>query len=199
MKELKRLDHGAPERAASAASVFVARAGREGLVDVALGDLDSPIGRLTVAVTPRGLARIIFESEDRDGALQHLAERLSPRVLEAPGATDAARQQLEAYFAGTLRRFDLALDRRLMSRFVGEVMRRTERVGFGEMSTYGQIAKDLGRPSASRAVGAALGANPIPIVVPCHRIVGANGRLTGYAGGLDRKEFLLRLEGALAV
>lgn len=199
MKDLERLANGAPERAASATSVFVARARREGLVDVALGDLDSPIGRLTVAVTPRGLARIIFESEDRDGALQHLAERLSPRVLEAPDATDAARRQLEAYFAGTLRRFDLALDRRLMSRFVGEVMRRTERVGFGEMSTYGQIAKDLGRPSASRAVGAALGANPIPIVVPCHRIVGANGRLTGYAGGLDRKEFLLRLEGALAV
>ncbi|MEX0985735.1 MAG: methylated-DNA--[protein]-cysteine S-methyltransferase [Actinomycetota bacterium] len=199
MKELKRLANGAPERAASAASVFVARAGQDGSVDVALGDLDSPIGRLTVAVTPRGLARVIFESEDRDGALQDLAERLSPRVLEAPEVTDAARRQLEAYFVGTLRRFDLALDRRLMSRFVGEVMRRTERVGFGEMSTYGQIARDLGRPTASRAVGAALGANPIPIVLPCHRIVGANGRLTGYAGGLDRKEFLLRLEGSLAV
>ena len=116
-----------------------------------------------------------------------------------PAAADEARRQLDAYFEGDLQRFDLPLDRRLMSRFVRSVLDRTERVGFGQVATYGQIARDLGRPSAARAVGAALGTNPIPIVVPCHRIVGANGRLTGYAGGLERKEFLLRLEGSLAV
>ena len=146
-----------------------------------------------------GCSASIFSSEDRDAALGRVAREISPRVLEAPARSDAARRQLEAYFAGSLHRFDLPLDRRLMSRFVRSVMDRTERVGFGHLATYGQVAKDLGRPSAARAVGAALGTNPIPIVVPCHRIVGANGRLTGYAGGLDRKEFLLRLEGSLAV
>jgi methylated-DNA-[protein]-cysteine S-methyltransferase len=199
MKELRGLAVGAEGRATAATASFTDAADERGLIDVALGEMDSPIGRLTLAVTQRGLLRVVFASEDLDGALGRVAREVSPRILEAPARTDGARRQLDDYFGGSLHRFDLPLDRRLMSRFVRSVLERTEEVGFGEVATYGQVAKDLGRPTAARAVGAALGTNPIPIVVPCHRIVGANGRLTGYAGGLDRKEFLLRLEGSLAV
>jgi methylated-DNA-[protein]-cysteine S-methyltransferase len=199
MSELEALTADAEARAQAASARVVAAAAEHDLVDVALGDMDSPIGPLTLATTEEGLLRVVFASEDRDAALDRVAREVSPRILDAPARTDQARRQLDAYFAGGLRRFDLALDRRLMSRFVRSVLDRTEQVGFGQVATYGQVAKDLGRPTAARAVGAALGTNPIPIVVPCHRIVGANGRLTGYAGGLERKEFLLRLEGSLAV
>ena len=199
MSELVAFTADAERRAQAASVRLAAAAAEQDLVDVALGDMDSPIGPLTLAMTEEGLLRVVFASEDRDATLDRVAREVSPRILDAPARTDEARRQLDAYFAGALRRFDLALDRRLMSRFVRSVLDRTEQVGFGEVATYGQVAKDLGRPTAARAVGAALGTNPIPIVVPCHRIVGANGRLTGYAGGLERKEFLLRLEGSLAV
>ena len=189
----------AERRAAASAPWFAEAAWQEGLIDVALADLDSPIGRLTVAVTPRGLARIVFESEDLDEELERLAHVLSPRVLVAARAADDVRRELDEYFGGARRRFDLKLDRRLMTPFAREVLAATARVGFGHLATYGEIASRIGRPKAARAVGAALGSNPIPIVVPCHRVVGAGGRLTGYAGGLPRKEALLRLEGSLAV
>lgn len=199
MTDLKRLTFDASRHAAAAIDGFADRATARGLVDVALGNLESPIGRLTVAVTPRGLVRVIFESEDREVEVEDLAHRLSPRILEAPGVTDDVRRELDAYFAGALHRFHLPLDRRLMSPFTREVLRATARVGYGRLATYGEVAAKIGRPNAARAVGAALGSNPIPIVVPCHRVVGAGGRLTGYAGGLPRKEFLLRLEGSFAV
>jgi methylated-DNA-[protein]-cysteine S-methyltransferase len=201
MDELKRLvgRKEAERRAADGVSTFTDAAVSEGLVDVAIGATDSPIGRLTVAVTPRGLARVLFESEDADRALEDLARAISPRVLWAPSVTDEARRELDEYFEGARRRFDLRLDRRMMTPFARDVLGATARVGYGRVSTYGQIAARIGRPRASRAVGAALGSNPIPIVVPCHRVVGAGGRLTGYAGGLDRKEALLRLEGSLGL
>jgi methylated-DNA-[protein]-cysteine S-methyltransferase len=172
-----------------------ARAGEAGEVDVALGTVDSPIGELLVAVTPRGLACIAFEVEDREALIERFARELSPRVLTVPRATDDVRRQLGEYFTGGRRRFQLRLDRRLMTPFARRVLDATARVGFGRVATYGQIAARIDRPSAARAVGAALGSNPIPIVVPCHRVVGASGKLTGYAGGLDRKQFLLHLEG----
>jgi methylated-DNA-[protein]-cysteine S-methyltransferase len=201
MDELKRLvgRKEAEHRAADGVSAFTDAAVSEGLVDVAIGATDSPIGRLTVAVTPRGLARVLFESEDADRALEDLARAISPRVLWAPSVTDEARRELDEYFEGARRRFDLRLDRRMMTPFARDVLGATARVGYGRVSTYGEIAARIGRPRASRAVGAALGSNPIPIVVPCHRVVGAGGRLTGYAGGLDRKEALLRLEGSLGL
>jgi len=199
MINLKRLAFDADRRAAAASDGLADRAAASGLVDVALGDMDSPIGRLTVAVTARGLVRVIFASEDREQEVEELARRVSPRILEAPAVTDDVRRELDAYFAGDLHRFHLPLDRRLMSPFTREVLRATERVGYGGLATYGEVAARIGRPRAARAVGAALGSNPIPIVVPCHRVVGAGGRLTGYAGGLPRKEFLLTLEGSLAV
>jgi len=187
----------ADRRSRAAAERFRSAASESGLVDVAVGTLDSPVGELFVAVTPRGLASIAFEGVDRDALLTRFTRELSPRVVAAARATDDVRRELDEYFRGARRRFDLTLDRRLMSRFMLDVLGATSRISFGRLATYGEIAGTIGRPRAARAVGAALGANPIPIVIPCHRVVGANGKLTGYGGGLPRKEFLLQLEGSL--
>jgi methylated-DNA-[protein]-cysteine S-methyltransferase len=173
------------------------RAAAEGLVDVAVATMDSPIGELLVAVTAKGLVTVAFDDEDRDRVLTRLSREVSPRVMEAAAPTDDTRRELEEYFGGRRRRFDLRVDRRLIGPFVGTVLRATSRVGFGELATYGDIAARIDRPHAARAVGRALGSNPIPVVLPCHRIVGADGSLTGYAGGMARKEALLRLEGSL--
>ncbi|HET9311319.1 MAG TPA: methylated-DNA--[protein]-cysteine S-methyltransferase [Actinomycetota bacterium] len=197
--DLKRL---APARRVAddsrvAAARLADRATAEGLVDVALATMDSPVGELLVAVTPKGLVAIAFDDDDLERVVARLAREVSPRVIESAAPTDAARHELEEYFGGQRNRFDLALDRRLMGPFADKVLRATSRVGFGELATYGDIAARIDRPHAARAVGRALGSNPIPIVVPCHRIVGADGSLTGYAGGMSRKETLLRLEGSM--
>ncbi|HEY6565874.1 MAG TPA: methylated-DNA--[protein]-cysteine S-methyltransferase [Actinomycetota bacterium] len=198
-RDLKRLAPSATTaRAATAAAYRLGDAGaNEGLVDVAVATMDSPIGELTVAVTPRGLAAIVFEGEDHDAVFDRWARELSPRVLMAAGPTDDARRELAQYFEGTRERFETPIDRRLIGPFAWDVLKATRRVGFGHLATYGQIAARIDRPKAARAVGRALGSNPIPIVIPCHRIVGASGTLTGYAGGLPRKETLLRLEGSI--
>jgi methylated-DNA-[protein]-cysteine S-methyltransferase len=172
-----------------------AAAEADGLIDVAVGTVDSPIGELFVAVTPKGLACIGFDGQDRAELEDRFAEGLSPRVLASARATDDVRRQLDEYFGGARHSFELPVDHRLMSPFVRKVMTETAKVPFGTVSTYGAVASRIHRPDAARAVGAALGSNPIPIVLPCHRIIGAGGKLTGYAGGLHRKEFLLRLEG----
>jgi methylated-DNA-[protein]-cysteine S-methyltransferase len=139
---------------------------------------------------------VAFE-EHRDVVLERLAREVSTRVLMATAPTDEARRELEQYFAGTRERFELPIDRRLIGPFAWDVLKATRRVGFGHLATYGQIAARIDRPTAARAVGGALGSNPIPIVIPCHRVVGSSGKLTGYAGGLSRKETLLRLEGVM--
>jgi methylated-DNA-[protein]-cysteine S-methyltransferase len=197
--DLRRLApaRGAAEASRAAAARLAACAADEGLVDVALATMDSPIGELLVAVTPRGLAAISFDDDDRERVVARLAREVSPRVMEAAAPTDRARRELEEYFRAERHRFDLSLDRRLIGPFAWKVLRATSGVGFGELATYGEIARRIDRPSAARAVGRALGSNPIPIVIPCHRIVGASGALTGYAGGLPRKQALLRLEGSL--
>ena len=194
---IRSLVSPAEARAAARAADELVRASAEGAgqVDVALGTLDSPIGELFVAVTPRGLACVAFEGEDRDALARRFASALSPRILTAVHMTENARRQLGEYFEGARERFELRLDRRLMTSFAREVLGATARVPFGHVATYGAVAERIGRPKAARAVGSALGSNPIPIVVPCHRVVGASGTLTGYAGGLDRKAFLLHLEG----
>jgi methylated-DNA-[protein]-cysteine S-methyltransferase len=188
---------GSSRRAAALSSGVRAAAEAEGLVDVAVATIDSPVGELLLAVTGRGLAYVAFEGEDREALLRRFARSLSPRVVRSSAGTDEVRREIDAYFAGTRRVFELPLDRRMMTPFARSVLDATARVGYGELTTYGQIAEAIGRPSAARAVGAALGSNPIPIVVPCHRVVGASGTLTGYAGGIHRKEFLLTLEGSL--
>jgi len=187
----------AERRSRDAAERFRGAAFDDGLVDVAVGTVDSPVGELFVAVTTRGVASISFDGMDRDQLMARFARELSPRVVAAARATDDVRRELDEYFGGARRRFDLPIDRRLMSRFMRDVLGATSRVTFGHLATYGEIAVRIGHPGSARAVGAALGANPIPIVIPCHRVVGANGKLTGYGGGLPRKEALLRLEGAL--
>jgi methylated-DNA-[protein]-cysteine S-methyltransferase len=188
-------DDEAKERARELDRVLRDAAERDGLIDVAIGTMDSPVGELLLAVTAKGLACVAYDEQDRDRLLDRFARELSPRVLGSARPTDAARGQLDEYFAGARHAFDLRLDRRLMGPFARKVLDATARVPFGEVSTYGRVATEIHAPHAARAVGAALGSNPIPIVVPCHRIVGASGKLTGYAGGLHRKEFLLRLEG----
>jgi methylated-DNA-[protein]-cysteine S-methyltransferase len=173
------------------------RAADEGIVDVAYAAAESPLGPLTVIVTRRGLARLSYPDETLDAQLAEVAERISPRILAAPERTDEVRRQLDDYFAGRRRTFDLRVDWRLVRGFAGSVLRATARIPFGSTSSYRQIAADAGSPNAYRAAGNALGSNPIPIVVPCHRVLHAGGGLGGYTGGLDRKRFLLRLEGVL--
>jgi methylated-DNA-[protein]-cysteine S-methyltransferase len=197
--DLKRLTSAAD--AASRSSVAAARlaglAADGHLLDVAIAVVGSPVGDLLVAVTPRGLARVAFQDEDREDVLRELAARLSPRILESAAASDEARRELDEYFAGRRTRFDLAVDRRLIGDFAKKVLGATARVPFGRTTTYGEVAARIGSPRAARAVGNALGSNPIPIVIPCHRVLRSGGALGGYGGGVGRKERLLRLEGVL--
>lgn len=173
------------------------RAEAAGLVDVAYASLDSPVGELLVAVTPRGLVRVSFATEVAEQVLEELAERVSPRVLRLPRRTDEVRRELDEYFAGSRRRFEIPVDWSLVRGFAQGVLRATAMVPFGQVTTYRQMAEAAGSPRASRAAGNALGSNPIPIVVPCHRVLHTGGGLGGYAGGLERKKLLLTLEGVL--
>ena len=174
------------------------RAEDEGLLDVAYASVDSPLGQLTVAATPRGLVRVSYdEFRERDLTLEELAERVSPRVLESPAKLDPVRRELDEYFEGRRTAFDVPVDWVLARGFAREVLRATARIGFGETGTYASVATEAGSPRAVRAAGNALGSNPMPVVVPCHRVLRTGGALGGYTGGVERKEFLLRLEGAL--
>jgi methylated-DNA-[protein]-cysteine S-methyltransferase len=168
----------------------------EGLLDVAYAAVDSPLGRLTVAATPRGLVRVAYSNgRSHDEVLQDLASRISPRVLEAPERLDDTRRELEEYFEGERTAFDLPIDWAVLRGFTLSVLRETAGIPFGELRTYAEVATGAGSPRAVRAAGNALGANPMPVVVPCHRVVRTGGALGGYTGGIERKEFLLRLEG----
>jgi methylated-DNA-[protein]-cysteine S-methyltransferase len=179
-----------------AAELLAERAAAEGLLDVAYSTVDSPLGPLVAAATPRGLVRLAYTgSRSESDVLEDLAARLSPRILEAPARLDRARRELDEYFEGERRAFDLPIDWSLTRGFAGEVLRQTARIGFGKTSTYAEIATRAGSPRAVRAAGNALGANPLPVVVPCHRVLRTGGALGGYTGGLERKQFLLRLEG----
>jgi methylated-DNA-[protein]-cysteine S-methyltransferase len=174
------------------------RAEAEGLLDVAYTSVDSPLGPLVVAATPKGLVRVSYsEFRGEDEVLEELARRVSPRVLEAPARLDPVRRELDEYFEGRREDFDVPIDWSYLAGFTREVLRATARIGFGEVSTYAGVAAEAGSPRAVRAAGNALGANPMPVVVPCHRVLRTGGTLGGYTGGIERKEFLLRLEGAL--
>jgi methylated-DNA-[protein]-cysteine S-methyltransferase len=174
------------------------RAEAEGLIDVAYTSVDSPLGPLVVAGTPKGLVRVSYtEFRGEDEVLEELARRVSPRVLEAPARLDPVRRELDEYFEGQRHDFDVPIDWSYLAGFTREVLRATARIGFGEVSSYAGVAAEAGSPRAVRAAGNALGANPMPVVVPCHRVLRSGGKLGGYTGGLERKEFLLRLEGAL--
>jgi len=170
---------------------FRALAVQAGLVDIRYDVIASPIGELLIAATERGLARIYFDPEGQE---DELARSYGVRVLRSP--LDEVRRELDEYFAGTRRDFDLPLDLRAAA-FHIEVLNELARVPYGSTTTYGTLAAKVGRPAAARAVGTVMHRNPIPIVLPCHRVLGANGSLTGYAGGLDVKLQLLQLEGVI--
>jgi methylated-DNA-[protein]-cysteine S-methyltransferase len=175
---------------------LAARARADGLEDIAYAIEPSPLGDLLVAVTPRGLVKVSYASiYSTDAALQDLAVRVSPRVLEDAAALDEPRRQLDEYFSGRRHEFELPLDWALVTGFMRRVLDRTARIPYGAVATYGEVARDIGSPRASRATGNALGANPIPIVVPCHRVVRAGGVIGNYGGGPERKVQLLELEG----
>ena len=167
------------------------------LLDVAFDVIDdTPIGPLLVGVTDRGVCRISFDS-DPEHHLELLARQFGSRVLRSRRPVDRMRRELDEYFAGRRQRFDVEPDVRFLPAYHQRVLGELARVEYGATTTYGTLAAQTGNPRAARAVGTVMHRNPIPVVLPCHRVVGASGSLTGYAGGLDRKELLLRLEGAI--
>ncbi len=166
------------------------------LVDVAYCTTDTPIGPLLLAATDAGLVRVAFASEGHDAVLAALAERISPRVLRHRAPLDGVVRQLDEYFAGARRRFDVALDWRLATEFRATVLRHLSDIAYGDTASYATVAQLAGRPRAVRAVGTACATNPLPVIVPCHRVVRADGSTGGYRGGPDAKRALLRLEAA---
>ena len=166
-----------------------------GLLDAAYDVLDSPVGPLLVAASERGVCRISFDPEP-EREIDLLALRVGARVLRSPRRLDGARRELHEYFEGARTEFALPLDLALAGGFQRAVLQELARVPYGDTTTYGTLAARVGNPRAARAVGGAMNRNPIPIVLPCHRVVGSSGRLVGYGGGLERKRALLELEGA---
>lgn len=168
----------------------------EGLLDVAYTTIDSPVGGLLLAATPKGLVRVAYDIEDHDRVLDTLSQRLSPRVLRAPRRLDAATREFDEYFSRRRRVFDLPLDLSLSRGFRQLVQRHLPEIGYGQTRTYAQVAELVGNPKAVRAVGTACATNPLPVVVPCHRVLRADGTPGGYVGGLSAKMALLGLEAA---
>jgi methylated-DNA-[protein]-cysteine S-methyltransferase len=173
---------------------FRAAASAAGLLDVAYDVTDSPLGRLFLASTDRGLCRISYDAEP-EAEEERLARSFGARVLRVPRALDETKRELDDYFEGRRQEFDVAVDLAPIGEFHRAVLDRLAKVPYGSLTTYGTLAAEAGRPRAARAVGTAMNRNPVPIVLPCHRVVGASGSLVGYGGGLERKAALLRLEG----
>jgi methylated-DNA-[protein]-cysteine S-methyltransferase len=175
---------------------LAALAAREGLLDVAVGRVDTPVGELIVAATEKGLVRASWF--DEESTMQELATRVSPRIFETPTRVDPIRRQLDEYFAGARRQFDVTIDWVLVGEWAHRVLAAAARIPYGEVRTYGEVATEAGSPKAFRAAGTALGHNPVPVVVPCHRVLPAGARTIGqYTGGVHIKEHLLHLEGAI--
>ncbi len=171
-------------------------AGDAGILDVAFRTMDSPVGALLLAATDQGLVRVAYAREDHDRVLQQLADTVSPRVLRAPARLDLAAREIEEYFVGRRTRFDLPLDFRLSAGFRRTVLAQLAEIAYGTTSTYAAIAAAAGNPKAVRAVGSACATNPLPVVVPCHRVILSDGRIGQYVGGADAKQTLLTLEAA---
>ncbi|WP_068396495.1 methylated-DNA--[protein]-cysteine S-methyltransferase [Kribbia dieselivorans] len=182
---LKRL-HGRLETAAQT----------EGLLDVAYTIVDSPVGKLLLATTPKGLIRVAYAVEDHARVLEHLAVKVSPRILRSPRQLDTAARELEEYFDHKRKAFDLTLDLSLSRGFRQLVQRHLPEIGYGQTRSYREVAELVGNPKAVRAVGTACATNPLPVVVPCHRVLRTDGSLGGYIGGLEAKTTLLALEAA---
>jgi methylated-DNA-[protein]-cysteine S-methyltransferase len=175
---------------------LVEAAQRDGVLDFAYRTIDSPVGTLLLAATELGLVRVAYESEHHDAVLERLGEQISPRILEAPARLDRITRELDEYFAGRLRTFTSPLDRRLSSGFRRTVLEHLADIPYGHTASYAAVAELAGNPRAVRAVGTACATNPLPVVVPCHRVLRADGTLGGYLGGIDAKRTLLVLESA---
>jgi methylated-DNA-[protein]-cysteine S-methyltransferase len=175
---------------------LVEAAQSEGILDVGYRTVDSPVGTLLLAATELGLVRVAYAVEKHDEVLQNLADRISPRVLEAPGRLDTVARELDEYFAGHLHTFDLPLDWRLATGFRRTVLGHLSDIEYGHTASYAAVAKLAGNPKAVRAVGTACATNPLPVVVPCHRVLRSDGTLGGYLGGVEAKRTLLGLEAA---
>ena len=193
--DIRRAANTLPAPPAALLETLSKRAGAEGLVDISYAEMDSPLGTLVLAVTDHGLLRVSY-ADSNETALADLARRVSPRILRRPAETDTARRQLDEYFSGHRRDFDVPLDWTLIQGFGRRVLEATVAIPFGQVSTYRDVATEAGNPRASRATGNALGANPIPIIIPCHRVLRTGGGFGGYTGGLHRKALLLALEGS---
>jgi methylated-DNA-[protein]-cysteine S-methyltransferase len=187
----------ADDRLAALQARLAAAADATGVLDVAYRTLDTPVGLLLLAATERGLVRVAYASEDHDAVLQLLADRVSPRILRAPARLDRVAAELEEYFAGRRRAFDVPLDWQLSSGFRNTVLNcLAADVGYGQTASYSTVARLAGNPKAVRAAATACATNPLPVVVPCHRVVRADGSMGGYLGGIEAKRALLTLEAA---
>jgi methylated-DNA-[protein]-cysteine S-methyltransferase len=197
------LRQGAPhvqaagDEAVAAARQVSERAAAEGFADISYAPVDSPFGTLHAATTKRGLVRIAFPEENVESVLEALAQSLSPRIVQAPASLDLLKRELEEYFAGRRHEFGIPLDWSLTGPFERRVLEMTAAIPYGGHLSYAEVAAEAGSPRGARAAGNALGSNPIPIVIPCHRVLRSGGVLGGYGGGPDRKRWLLELEGAL--
>jgi methylated-DNA-[protein]-cysteine S-methyltransferase len=192
-RALPVIDEAASERLHTR---LAAAAARDGLLDIAYREVDSPVGSLLLAATEQGLIRVAYEVQDHDRVLAALAGVVSPRILRAPARLDPVARQLEEYFGGRRQRFDVPLDFRLAHGFRRSVLGHLPDIGYGHTESYAQVAAATGSPRAVRAVGTACALNPLPVVVPCHRVIRSDGSLGQYAGGAGAKETLLHLEGA---
>jgi methylated-DNA-[protein]-cysteine S-methyltransferase len=185
--------HGGPSQ--QVLDSFASTADRAGLIDVAYGQADSPFGPLTVAVTDAGLVLLAYPELELDDLLERLAAEISPRVLAVPRRVDPVRRELDEYFEGRRREFATPVDWRLArGGFFEAILRATAEIGYGETVSYRDVAGRAGNAKAVRAAGNGLGSNPVPIVVPCHRVVASGGGLGGYTGGVERKRKLLEIE-----
>jgi len=195
-RDLARITGGTADKLSELRTRLTAGAQRDGILDVAYRIVDSPVGPLLVAATELGLVRVAYAREGHDSVLQKLADTVSPRILLAPARLDAAARELDEYFAGARRDFDLVLDWRLSAGFRNVVLRHLPEIGYGHTASYAAVAKLAGNPKAVRAVGSACAANPLPVVVPCHRVIRSDGAMGGYLGGVEAKRILLALEAA---
>ncbi|WP_418001719.1 methylated-DNA--[protein]-cysteine S-methyltransferase [Mycobacterium sp. PDNC021] len=194
--DLARITEPGPDRLADLHNRLAAAAGRDGVLDVAYRTVDSPVGQLLLAATDQGLIRVAYAREDHDAVLQQLADKVSPRILLAPARLDAVARELDEYFGRARRTFDVPLDWRLAAGFRAAVLHHLPEIGYGQTASYAAVAALAGSPKAVRAVGTACAKNPLPVVVPCHRVVRSDGAMGGYLGGPEAKRLLLNLEAA---
>lgn len=195
-RDLARAYDTPPEHLQALRARLAGTAADEGILDVAYRTVDSPVGSLLLAATAAGLLRVAFANENHELVLQSLADKVSPRILNAPARLDVVARELEEYFTGARRDFDLPLDWRLSAGFRSVVLHHLPEIGYGHTASYAAVAQLAGNPKAVRAVGTACATNPLPVVVPCHRVVRSDGELGRYRGGADAKRTLLTLEAA---